>query len=545
MSVNEKAMAVQLALGEISNAEKKRMIREVKASMGPILVDFSEEISSQNFALLTIQDVFCHHAHKAQTYVDSVKAKDRAYKQSLVDLGLSVIKLGLSSVHLADMVDIAQSLQDIISNSLVRIEERLSNIVTDIEDSVDQAHDQVFRNVENRLEKQLLAHTGPEDLKMYWIQYRAAVNAQSYDAIKDILDKTLKTDDFIWCTILAAIEANPSGNPLDWTNTAAEKFDIYVKRVFDSLSERVSLIKLISKNILQKDVSDEIVSYFKKIGLADYVLAQDGKRGLEGWLTNKVGRELSKQFPGIFQSKIRPIWLGRKPRSISARRTLKSEAEIVLRSGPNTEIKKQQLFDILRIKKCDSYTGLVEKLHRSLEVCAQRETDADTRFSTQKAIGGGIQLLSHRKIGEFDIDGENYYPEPDVQEELGQFIETSSFHPHELEVTTPPNKRKSSYRSHSFSDSRLPSMFKRSDSVDIQPALGSHDVKKSRKLRRNTDSGNLKRQDSQGSVFFSKPRGSVYLPHGEPSEPVIEHREDEDEASFMFNENGGPRDHNA
>lgn len=363
--MSESKEAIQQALAKVTH--KKQMIREVLGVISTEVLLFEKAIREQDTALSLLAERICLSAKAGESYVQAVQAKDKAYKQSVVRLGLSLAKLGLSVIGAQELIDVAADLSELAAGSLEHIESKLDNLVDKIGENVVLSEKQAIQEAD----RALLQPQSPDDLQGAWLLYRDILHTKACEGINNVLEKSLKTDDFAWCTILSCMEQKPDATPEEWVDDACEKAKQYVRQVYQTLLERTQLITKVKNAALAQP--HQLTNYFIKTGLIDYTLAHEEKKGIQSWLSSKLGRELNRHFPEVvFQHDIRPRLFGSRKRA-NKRKEAESKAKIQLHSGPNSTKRKQDLYSVLEEKRSELNDELVTMLQAGLPKCLEAD----------------------------------------------------------------------------------------------------------------------------------------------------------------------------
>lgn len=384
--MSEAKEVIQQTLAKVTH--KKQMIREVLGVISTEVLLFEKAIREQDTALSLLAERICLSAKAGESYVQSVQAKDKAYKQSIVRLGLSLAKLGLSVIGAQELIDVAADLSELAAGSVEHIESKLDNLVDKIGENVVLSEKQAIQEAD----RALLEPQSPDDLQGAWLLYRDILHTKACEGINNVLEKSLKTDDFAWCTILSCMEQKPDAAPEEWVDDACEKAKQYVRQVYQTLLARTQLITKVKNAALAQP--HKLTDYFIKTGLIDYTLAHEEKKGIQSWLSSKLGRELNRHFPEVvFQHEIRPRLFGSRKRA-NKRKEAESTAKIQLRSGPNSAKRKQDLYSALEEKRSELNDELVTMLQAGLP---ERLTDDRVDDSLQRLSSIASSTGLHEK----------------------------------------------------------------------------------------------------------------------------------------------------
>lgn len=382
MSRPAKELELSLALAKITN--KAQMIREVRGVITTQLLIFKDAIDEQDTSLRFLTDQICICAAEAEENIQAFIEKDKAYKRSMVQLGLSFIKLGLSIVGAQEIIEIAESLQSLAESSIEtgveKIEEKLDKIVENIGQNVVRSEEHAIEEAEAAL----LASSDAKSIKTAWLRYCDTLHKEAKEGINHVLE-SVKSDDFVWCAILSCIEKAPQAEPHEWVTQACAKAEAYVKTIYQALEPRTQRITTVKDNALK--APEELTDYFTKKGLIDYTCAHKHKSGMQAWVSSKLGSVLSKHFPTlVFQRKFRPLFLGTRKRAIKRREAMNS-AQIQLRALPNTTKTKDKLYEELGEKEHELYNGLVKVLRANLPEQPKEETETCRPISPKTVRG--------------------------------------------------------------------------------------------------------------------------------------------------------------
>ena len=288
--------------------QERKLIFQIQAAMALPLEAFTHAILEQDFYLQEIAAVITYQATKAHQLIAAFEANDIAYKKTVINLGLSVIKVGLGVVNGAELINVCQSLSTLAMNDeMVMDTTAFTAVIGNIRSLVLATHWQVLQQAE----KQLLSTALTEDLSVRWVMYRAQVFRQANAAIQQVIETCLKSDDFLRCIMRETCTEYPNLTDDALVIFSTEKVRAYVANIASALQDQIEKIGCIRDVIVSAEGSEKIEAYFEKMGLINYTLDhENSSSALHRFLTKKLGHRLSFYFPEvIFQKKWAPITL--------------------------------------------------------------------------------------------------------------------------------------------------------------------------------------------------------------------------------------------
>lgn len=350
----KKEQPLRLASQEfiLNPVTEKKLILLIQAGLATPFHEFTHAIIEQDQLLRAISTQLSYQAHQAQQFIAQVEEEDVKYKQAIISIAFSVIRMGLGVFHVSELTNISQSLAQLASSSFDKIESKLSSIVSEIQNLVIYAHINVLHDAE----KELLSIPAPEDIALSWSNYRMNIFDNANDAIKRILDTCVRTDDFFRCIIRETLYQQGEMTEDLLLVRATEKARLYVVDIANSLHSQVARIRHIHNAISSAAGMRKIEEYFRKICLINYTVNHERPMGSSpGWLTKKLGHRLSFYFPDVvFQEKWFPVTIGslfshgvkycKETIPLEKYRERKRQASVVLGLFRNSPEVKRKLF---------------------------------------------------------------------------------------------------------------------------------------------------------------------------------------------------------
>lgn len=291
-------------LDEIS---EKKIILAIQSAMALPLGVFNNVLAEQNILLEEIADEFTFYSTKAQKFIVAVQERDIKYKQMVINLAFSILKLGLSVANAGELVNVSQSLAELATNTLGNIQAQLPNLITEIQKLVANTNAQALCGAD----KQLLATTLPEDVSKGWARYRHQVFHQANSQMQRVVETCVNNDLFYRCIIKETLAAHPHLNKDKLLIQATENAKKYITSIVTGLLKQVAIIRQVRNAALSKDGGEKIERYFEKICLINYAKhhESDGSTAHK-WLTKRLGHLLTRNFPEVvFQEKFSPVRL--------------------------------------------------------------------------------------------------------------------------------------------------------------------------------------------------------------------------------------------
>ena len=334
------------------DAFEKVIMFHLKTFMASQMQQALSLILAQDFLLQEMSSEFIFHASKADDFISVVKDNDTKYKQSILNICFSLVRLGLDLVNAGEIVDVCVELSGLAKSSEY-IQGKLYEIVGSIQDIV--AFDTHQALVES--EVRLVSHN-TQSIDREWVSYRANVYKKSYAAIHMLWEKCINSDDFMLCIIKQAVNSHMD----DQNNLLLESVQIaksYINDILQPLYDQLQKISMIRDSIKSKQGSQLIQLYFRRMHLIDFALSHEYSKSFLGrWLSKSMGHQLARYFPElVFQKKLSPIWpyrfMGRKVRyageKISAKEYFfrKGMAESVLGIFCTSRNIKNELYESL------------------------------------------------------------------------------------------------------------------------------------------------------------------------------------------------------
>ena len=285
----------------LDEAREKTLALQIQAVMALPLQAFANMITEQDLLLQEIASVLTYQAGKAQKFIAAIQEDDIRYKQVVVSLAFSVLKLGFGVMNVGELVNVGESLSSLASSTFEKIEEKFSIFVSDIHNLVIKAYFRVLGDAE----KELLSSTAPEDITLCWVLYRANIFRNANKSIKHILDTCVDNNDFFRCIIKETLYQHEELTDDELLINATEKARLYIQNIVEGLQSQVNKVRLIRDAVLSREGSEKIALYYRKICLINYTMSHENSRVMQQtWLTKALGHRLSYYFPTvIFQEK--------------------------------------------------------------------------------------------------------------------------------------------------------------------------------------------------------------------------------------------------
>ena len=286
---------------------EKKLILHIQAAMALPLQAFTNAILEQDFLLLEIASQLTYQAGEAQKFIAAIQEDDEQYKQAVINVTFSVIKMGLSVFHVDQLLSVGQSLSTLASSAFEKIDNKLSSLVSEIKNLVVNAHLHVLEEAE----RELLSNTAPEDITLRWSMYRAHIFHRENELIKSVLDTCVNNDYFFRCVIKETMYQHKELTQEMLLIHATEKARLYVTEIVNTLKSQVMKIQHIRDAVRSPEGKKKIEFYFQQLSLIHYTMNHENSTNItQGWLTKKLGHRLSFYFPEvIFQKKWSPVTL--------------------------------------------------------------------------------------------------------------------------------------------------------------------------------------------------------------------------------------------
>ncbi len=280
---------------------EKKLLLHLQAAVALPLQAFTHSLMEQDFLLRDISALLTRQAQKAQTFITAIQTDDFRSKQIVISLAFSVLKVGLGAFNISELVNVSESLAGLASSSFDVMEDKLSDLVSDIQNLVLNTY---FRVLEDA-EKKLLSNPTPEDITLAWVLYRGYISDNATNSIKQILDSCVNNDNFFRCIIGKTLFEHDDLNEESLLIHAAEKAKAYVIEIVKGLQAQVNKVRFIRDAVLSSEGSEKIELYFRKICLINYTMSHENAGTIRhAWLTKTLGHRLSYYFPDvIFQKK--------------------------------------------------------------------------------------------------------------------------------------------------------------------------------------------------------------------------------------------------
>lgn len=350
---------------------EKKLILNIQSAMSLPLQAFTNAILEQDFLLQEIASQLIYQARKAEQFISRIKDDDAKYKQTVVSLAVSLLKMGLGVFNVSELIDVSQSLSNLASGACETIEEKLSDLVSDIQTLVIHTHLWVLQEAESKL----LSTTAPEEITLRWDMYRAHIFHSTNQSIKHVLDSCVNNDNFFRCIIKETIYQHQGLSQEMLLIHAVEKAHGYMANIANGLQSQVAKIRQIKNAVVSSEGSQNIEIYFRKIGLINYTLHHE-KSGsmIQQWLTKPLGHLLTFYFPDVvFQKKWTPVrlyslvhhgvWYSKQKITLQEYTKRRSESIVVLGLFRNSSTVKETLFATLE----DKIPHLSDQLVQSLQ----------------------------------------------------------------------------------------------------------------------------------------------------------------------------------
>lgn len=290
----------------IDEISERELILHMKSAMGFALIALGNILQKQDLLLQEIATHFSEQATKAQSYIAALQEKDNKYKESVINCAFSLLKLGLDVVHAGELLNIGESLSNLVAIAFDKIEVNFASFITGMQTLVVCTHGGAVAEAE----KGLLATALPQDIERFWTRYRVSLFEYSNNKIGGILESCLKNDNFFRCIIREVLYQKKELTYRELLGPATKKAEKYITDILQSLQNQVAKIDHLRKAAASEEGHERIALYFRQVCLFNYAKQHEhaDKKVTTGWFTRHLGRELTINFPGVvFQKKIFPI----------------------------------------------------------------------------------------------------------------------------------------------------------------------------------------------------------------------------------------------
>lgn len=360
------------SLFNLDLGQEKILLLHIQAAMALPLQAFTHAIIEQDVLLQEIASLIIYQASQAEKIVSCIKSDDASYKQTVVNLAFSMVKMGFSFFNAGELVNITQCLTQLAASTFDKMDEKLSLLVSDIQNLVVHAHMKVLQEAE----KELLSATAPEDITLRWSNYRTHIFHSANRSIKHILDTCVNNDDFFRCVIKETLAKNPQITNEVILISATEKARNYLAEINFALQSQVEKIHHIRNVIKSPEGGLKVEFYFRKTGLINYVMDLIKNKSLiQNWLTKKLGHRLAFYFPEIvFQKKwtssrlshliFHEVTYGKQALTLKEYQERRKNAAVVLGLFSNSTTVKQTLYSNLQEQKVRLHDELIDSLQK-------------------------------------------------------------------------------------------------------------------------------------------------------------------------------------
>lgn len=410
----------------INESQQKVLILHIKAAMSLPLQVFTNAIIEQDFLLQEIAALLIYQASKAKLFIAAIQADDTKYKQVIVSLAFSVLKMGLGAFNVSELINVSQSISTLASSALDKIERELLGLVSDIQNLIVYTHFQVIAEAE----KDLLSSVAPEDMVLRWVIYRAHIFHNANKSIKHILDTCVNNDDFYRCIIGETVAKHDDLTEETLQIHATERARLYIANIALGIQAQINKIRIVRDSVLSKEGGEKIELYFRKICLINYTLSLETSSALQStWITKPLGHRLSYYFPEvIFQKKWAPVRLHnyihsgvmycKQKMPLEAYKERRRNAPVILGLFRNSSRVKHELFSQLEDQLPCLSDGLIQELQQQrkpihLTLCSDDYYDTHrTRYSFRR------RQLSLFSFSELPFAGDPIKPIPQTAQSM-------------------------------------------------------------------------------------------------------------------------------
>lgn len=426
-SQNTEYLSGDILFPVLDLAREEKLIMLLQASMSTPLQAYTHVMLEQDFLLQEIESELTYHAFEAQKFIAAIQEDDDKYKQTVINIAFSVIRMGLGILHADELLTVSRALADLASKAFDKIEDKFSSIVSEIQRLVMNTHSQVLQDAE----KSLLSTTSAQDIRRRWTQYRAYIFKSADQAIKHILDTCVNNNDFFRCVIRETIHQHKELTDDTLLLHAKEKARGYIINIVQGLQSQVARIQQIRDAILSREGSQKIECYFRRMCLINYAMSHEkpGKM-TENWLTKQFGHRLSLYFPEVFQKKWSPVKLQslfknnvkycKKKMTIEEYKKRREDSTVVLGLFRNSSRVREDLFAHLEEQIPHLSDQLVEELQQ--ESFFAHSEDTEFMHDAFGTIGKARYSFKQRRLSIF---GPNASPHSvKTTQQSGQEIES-------------------------------------------------------------------------------------------------------------------------
>ena len=387
---------------------EKKLILDIQGAMAIPLQAFTSALLEQNILLEQIESQLIVEAGKAQKFIATIKQDDVTYKQTVVNLAFSIVRMGLSAVNASEFINVSQSISALAASSFGKIQEKLSAIILDIQLLVINTHFGVLQEAEH----ELLTTTSLEEIRHRWEMYRTRIFLDSKKALDQVLDGCVNNDDFVRCVIRETLCQHKGLTQETLYIKAAENARQYVKDIVGGLQSQVRKIGHIKDAVLSPEGGQCIEYYFRKICLIDYTIQHEkAATRVQGWLTKKLGHRLSFYFPDVvFQKKwssekllnffYHGVEYAKQTLTLEEYRERRRTAPVVLGLFRNSARTKQELFANLE----EQIPHLGDRLVEELQQCKASPTSRDVFFGDLALTGKTRYCFKRRRLSLFHYE---------------------------------------------------------------------------------------------------------------------------------------------
>lgn len=381
----------------LDEVSEKTLIFSLKSAIGLPLEAFNNALLQQDFLLQEIASEFAEQATKAQEFIFSIQESDIKYKQSVINLAFSFIKLGLNVVNAGELFAFSASLAELAAQTFDKIEGKFATIVLGIQTLVTHTHHSVLADAE----RGLFSTTLPQDIERCWTKYRIRIFEKANSSIKDILKSCIANDNFFRCIIRETLYQHKNLTNDMLRIKATQKAEEYFTVIVEGLLSQVARIQQMRDVIASNHGRQKIECYYRKIGLINYAKQHEEAGNMtQKWLTKKLGHRLAFYFPEIFQKKWAPVVLFTlfhhpvtyckqqiTPKDYLAK---KKDALIVLKAVGNSSRIKEELYAYLE----EQMPRLSDELIKDLQV---KKTEEITPELDNVFVGEGYNSVKRTR----------------------------------------------------------------------------------------------------------------------------------------------------
>lgn len=350
--------------------QEQILLLHIQAAMALPLQAFTNALLEQDVLLQEIATLVIYQASQAEKIICCIKSDDATYKQTVVNLAFSMVKMSLGYLNAGELINIGHYLAKLAASSLDKVDQKLASLVSDIQNLVVHTHMKVLQDAE----KELLSVTAPEDITLRWSNYRAHIFLSATRSIQRVLDTCVNNDDFFRCVIKETLAKNPKVTQEAILIHATKQARNYLAEINAALNDQVKKIHHIRDVIKSSEGGLKVELYFRKIGLINYVNdLLKNKSMIQNWLTKKLGHRLAFYFPDIvFQKKwtssqlsyfiFHEISYARETLTLKEYQARRKNAAVVLGLFSNSTTVKQNLYSSLEEQKVRLHDELITAL---------------------------------------------------------------------------------------------------------------------------------------------------------------------------------------